>query len=81
MNISTYPNPASEKLMINFESIGNNLYSVKLIDLLGKQLYASSNTSQEGMNQLSIDVSSYPKGIYFLFIEEKTTEVVRIVVE
>jgi hypothetical protein len=71
MNISTYPNPASEKLMINFESIGNNLYSVKLIDLLGKQLYASSNTSQEGMNQLSIDVSSYPKGYLFLIYRGK----------
>ncbi len=81
MNITTYPNPTSDKLMVHFESTENQQYSIKLIDLLGKVHYAINNTSQEGINQLSIDVSSYPKGIYFLFIEEKATEVVRIVIE
>ncbi len=57
--ISVYPNPASTNLFISSQS--NSVYKVALYDMLGKTMY-ENNFSQN----LSIDVSAMPKGVYFV---------------
>jgi len=59
--ISIYPNPASQTLYVQS---GVTLQRVVLLDMLGQTLY---ETSAQG-RQLSLDVSAYKPGIYFLQI-------------
>ncbi len=59
--ISIYPNPASQTLYVQS---GDALQRVVLLDMPGQTLY---ETSEQG-RQLSLDVSSYKQGIYFLQI-------------
>ncbi len=54
-----YPNPASKNLFISSQS--NNVFKLILYDMLGKTMY-ENNFSQN----LSIDVSAMPKGVYFV---------------
>jgi hypothetical protein len=59
-SISIYPNPTR-----NFIHIANNdaikISSINLLDLTGRIIYSSNNPN-------SINVESYPKGIYILYI-------------
>ena len=57
-----YPNPGTKKINLKFTPAIN--YSLRLYNTLGELIISIENTP-------SIDVSSYPNGIYFLNIEEK----------
>lgn len=60
--LSVYPNPSSTK--INFViANGSTVKSAVLTDALGKVVYTSDK------NTNSIDVSSFPNGIYYLMVE------------
>ncbi len=62
-DIVIYPNPTTGKLTINnSKSIINN---VVIIDITGKTIKQLPVNS----NQLTIDISSYPNGIYFIKLQ------------
>jgi len=56
--LSSYPNPVSSMLTVN--NLGKK--TVTLIDIMGKAVYEN----QSGAEKLKVDVSEFPKGIYFL---------------
>jgi len=60
-----YPNPTSEQANLIFKKKEKKIIS--LIDLMGKEIFTTSNNTLK----LQLDVSSYPKGIYFIKV---TTE-------
>ena len=63
-SFSIYPNPVQDRLFLDkFEDIE----SIKITDISGKQVYESINT-----NDLTIDVSSLHGGVYFVNIQTKT---------
>jgi uncharacterized repeat protein (TIGR01451 family) len=62
-----YPNPVTNKLMLNFQYSGNKqqlLMEVK--DIVGKTVLKQLNNIHSGANAEIIDVSRLPKGIYIL---------------
>lgn len=64
-----YPNPTNSILYVSHESFTE--FNVTLMDITGKILQKTVLTNQKG-----VDVSAYPKGIYFIQIEngsEKST--------
>lgn len=67
--LRVYPNPASNT--INIESATQTINSLQLYDLTGKRLLERSNTNS---NQLSLDVSSIAKGIYFIQLNNQVTK-------
>lgn len=73
--ITLYPNPTKGVININ---CNNNIKSVQLYDVQGRIL----QTNLVNENQAVIDVSSQPKGVYFLkIISDKGMEVKKIVRE
>jgi len=58
--ISVYPNPVSDKLVIDFDN--NNPEKIVIIDMGGKVLY-EKNTPEK---METIPFTQYPKGIYFV---------------
>jgi hypothetical protein len=67
-NVSIFPNPCNEKLTV---SINDNTYeehTLKLIDVLGKEVY-SLNTYNK---TIEINCSNLSKGIYMLMLTSKS---------
>jgi hypothetical protein len=67
-NVSVYPNPCNEKLTV---SINDNTYeehTLKLIDVLGKEVY-SANTYNK---TIEVNCSNFSKGIYVIILSSKS---------
>jgi len=76
VEFSIYPNPTSENLNLVFDKSENR--TITLIDILGKTVYQTKSNE----NKLQIDVSNYPKGVYFVQVKtEKDVSALKIVVE
>jgi hypothetical protein len=61
-----YPNPAYQTATIVFTSQKVTKYTLQLTDVAGKVLSTQQVLSQLGVNNITIDVSRYAKGIYFI---------------
>ena len=59
------PNPATNTLNIQFTAISNEVTTISIKDILGRELYNAS-TSAVGTIQTTFDVSNYEKGMYFI---------------
>lgn len=66
VEFTAYPNPAHNVVNITWGTTSNEQVSVSISDITGKVLY-NTNTTLE--NNMTIDVSSFAKGIYILNIE------------
>ena len=60
-----YPNPASSSITI--ESIKHQVQSIRIMDILGQEIYYLQTTN----NKTEIDVSQLTKGIYILQKQSK----------
>jgi hypothetical protein len=70
-NINLYPNPSNGQFTLDFTSVKNQVSSVKIYDLVGKNVYSKDAKINEGANKLSIDVSNLTSGVYILNIENQ----------
>ncbi len=65
--INVYPNPATNKVKISWQSKSNNHINLLLFDLNGKLIFEQQNmASSIGKNAETIDVSSLSSGVYLL---------------
>ena len=67
-DFTLYPNPANHLIYINLNSSSESISKISFYDVLGKNIKEIQPSSS---NTISVDVSSFPKGIY---IVEITTE-------
>ena len=64
-NIVMYPNPANDKVTVVMPSSDN--YNLNIMNVLGAVVY--SENIAKGVNEKTINVSTLPKGVYFLNLE------------
>lgn len=64
-----YPNPSSEKVNISFNSTNGDAYQIKIINSLGQVIKEIGETSFNESNDISLDVSNFSIGLYFVKIE------------
>jgi len=69
-NISVFPNPASEQILITSTTL--NIQSIRLVDPLGRALLFNTKSKSK-----VLDVSDLAKGIYVLLIEKIDGKMVR----
>ncbi len=76
LEVSTHPNPASEFLVVAF---GKPLPegSIVLFDLMGRQVLRESFTDES--QQLVLDVSRLPSGIYLLWVSGGSSQLTRTI--
>jgi hypothetical protein len=61
-----YPNPFNPKTNIKYQIKNNSFVSIKIFDILGKEVETLVNEKQSsGMYEVSWDASQYPSGVYF----------------
>jgi ELWxxDGT repeat protein len=77
-NIDVYPNPVSDKLIIEFKVNPNNSCNFMINNLDGKEVISGSLTETKN----EIDVSGIPQGIYFIkIISDNKIGLIKIVRE
>ncbi|MFN0275382.1 MAG: T9SS type A sorting domain-containing protein [Chitinophagales bacterium] len=66
--VSIYPNPATNSITLNYFSNFENDQQVMIVDMNGKFLLNEMIAMFEGDNSISLDISSFPSGMYMLKI-------------
>ncbi|MCE3279583.1 MAG: hypothetical protein K0S44_1774 [Bacteroidetes bacterium] len=66
--LNLYPNPVSNEISIQYNSLSANQTLVDIKNILGETLYSISSFSQPGLNLLTIDLDILNSGLYFLHI-------------
>jgi hypothetical protein len=64
-DITFYPNPTTDKINIVNLPTGDSPTNIKILNILGEQVYSSIN----GDKEISIDISSFQVGTYFVIID------------
>jgi spore coat protein CotH len=68
-NVLIYPNPASEKFTVKFNSLQEK--KIMISDLLGKVLYEDIFTFEK-----EIDLQTYPAGVYLVTCDSQTAKLI-----
>jgi hypothetical protein len=76
-----YPNPTSGMLSIIMNDI-NIKFELQVINIQGKVIHSEMINNESVLNILKIDLTSYPKGIYFVkLINKNFTKVEKVVLQ
>ena len=77
-SVNYWPNPVNDKAYINFK--GNKFTSLNIIDLMGRTMFVEEGSLQN-VNDISINMSTYNKGVYVVQLtrENGTIETLRVV--
>ncbi|NQW06908.1 MAG: T9SS type A sorting domain-containing protein, partial [Candidatus Pelagibacter sp.] len=67
-NLSIYPNPTTDKLNLSFTSKNAKRISIRLLNLLGSEVFTDDIKIFSGNYTTIINLSNNKKGIYFLEI-------------
>jgi len=76
--ISIYPNPASEKINVEFPSNSGKISTLQLINQEGK--IVKQIVTQPGSNSIEISVGNLQRGIYFLKLGDGDSQITRKVI-
>lgn len=68
IDVKVYPNPASDMVTVSFTLKANSTATVALLDVAGKTVKSSSFMANSGNNNVSVDLSEVPSGLYFYSI-------------
>jgi hypothetical protein len=64
---TVYPNPTSGSLTMTMETFGETQsLQLKVISLIGQEMYTETISPFAGFKQISLDLSKFPKGIYMI---------------
>lgn len=69
MNLNVYPNPTEDIINIDFNANETEDYSISVKNALGQTIYSSESEIVSGQNNIKVNLSSEPKGMYFVKIE------------
>jgi len=80
--LNVYPNPASDRAVIVFNSVDGADFNLKLVDISGRTIMNERGTAANGLNQREMNVSQMASGIYFVVIETNSVvEQIKMIVE
>jgi len=63
-SFTVYPNPASDKATLLFESERQQLVSIRLLDMTGREAAAYYTSVNEGVHSVELSLQTVAKGVY-----------------
>ncbi len=82
MQLSAYPNPASDNLTVSFSSEESAVYGINMYDMTGRLVINQTSQAFVGMNKQEINLQNISGGLYNLVVTRGgVTERLRVVVE
>jgi len=80
--LNLFPIPANEILNISYESASESNFSIRLINMLGKEVFVNTGTSSSGNNQTEMNLEGITPGIYFLeVINGSDKKIEKVIIE
>jgi hypothetical protein len=76
-NLQISPNPTTDFLDIRFENLKNQTIEITLLNNLGQLIYTEKFDIQRGMTNQRLDLSTIPRGNYFLQIRTQSDVITR----
>lgn len=74
-----FPNPNNGQFTVSFQKEVEKIFTAKIYDILGNVVFEKSNAA---WNQLNVNMSEQPKGIYFIHVTlGDKTEVQKIIIQ
>jgi hypothetical protein len=67
--LDVYPNPATEKLTLNYKAKQSEQVAISIFDLTSRKVADFTDRSQIGINTLDINLPHLENGIYFLSVQ------------
>ena len=64
--IFVYPNPSTNFTNVNFNLINSSKVSVKILNVLGQNMFSENYNMSAGLQNVKIDVENLINGVYFL---------------
>lgn len=81
VTMDIFPNPASERFSINFDSEESIQAVVEMKDMFGKTVYSSARSLATGMNELTIPTASLFEGWYSVTLKTvRTTSTAKVLI-
>jgi len=71
----------NNKIVLNYQLTEQQKIVITVIDIKGQQLQEISNFKQQGLNIDKIDLTGYPKGIYFIRFLSKNEFITKQIVK
>ncbi len=72
-----YPNPFNPKTTINYQLTNQSKVTLKIFDVLGKEILVLVNEMQdEGEHSVQWDASEYPSGVYFYKLVAREKDII-----
>ncbi len=72
-NISIYPNPVEDIINIEIKSNEDNVVTISINDLSGKEVFSTKNTTTKDGNIIPLNIGFLEKGIYLITINDNNT--------
>ncbi|HYV95390.1 MAG TPA: T9SS type A sorting domain-containing protein [Chitinophagales bacterium] len=79
--MSMYPNPATSEVMLVINAAIDHSGTVKVFNAMGQVMKECTISLTEGSNQLSLNISSFPAGIYFVEVQNEEVQVIQKLVK
>lgn len=81
-NFKLYPNPATDKLNLEFDNASGKALNLTVINSLGQSIYTDQIEGDQTDGMIKLDVSDYAQGIYFVRLSDNDkSQIVRVLVE
>jgi hypothetical protein len=74
ITVHLYPNPAKDQLNIITNSAGNEIYTLRILNMHGKTLYQTPSRAVNGM--ISINTDGFSPGMYTVHVVSEKGEVI-----
>jgi hypothetical protein len=67
-DIFVYPNPAIDRFNLSFHADAEDVYEIRLVDIIGKTVLTMLYQAEEGMNDAVIEAENLIPGVYSLVL-------------
>lgn len=75
LDVSTFPNPATDFLNIVLHQTDNEDLNVTVFNMSGSLVYSEAFAGISGINNIQLSVGEYPKGLYLVNVESQKASV------
>jgi hypothetical protein len=80
--VKVYPNPTNNSINLNFNLPSDDNLSFAFFDLQGKMLFETPKKHMyKGLNEQSIDLSSYPNGKYLVQLNGQNSTITKTIIK
>ncbi|MBK9321067.1 MAG: T9SS type A sorting domain-containing protein [Bacteroidetes bacterium] len=81
-NLVVFPNPATDRITVQFNSTDESNYRLRLTDVAGREVFVSEGKSSIGINTQLIGLDQLSGGVYFVEIQnQEGSQSIRLMVE